>query len=96
MSERTMIKRVCSKCKRALGWTDGFGISGVSHGLCVPCRDVMLREAGLEQYITEDFEGEDMKHFPETCSNPLCPELACVDTRKNREIERLMDSGQDR
>ena len=125
------IKRICAKCNRVLGYTEGYGVEGVSHGLCVPCRDATLREAGLdplgrcgkcagtglaftpngapldvpcpecdgtgecdvpETFITEDGE-EDMAHEPATCTNPMCSEPACVETRKNREIERLMDCG---
>ena len=92
-----IIKRVCSRCKRTLGYTDSKGApGGVSHGLCVPCRDATLREAGLEEFIpetfvTEDGEEIDMAHNPESCTNPLCDEPACVETRKNREIAHAFD-----
>ena len=92
------IKRICARCNRVLGYTEGYGVEGVSHGLCVPCRDATLREAGLdvpETFATDYGKELDMAHEPATCTNPMCSEPACMETRKNREVQRLLDYGED-
>jgi len=82
-TEHTVIKRICAKCNKTLGYTDGHGQSGISHGLCPVCRDETLRDAGLEP---DDLEPS---HWPEDCTNPMCDEPMCVQVRQYRTMERM-------
>ena len=47
-TEHTEIKVICAKCKKVLKITEGYGVSGVSHGLCKACGELVLIDAGFD------------------------------------------------
>lgn len=45
----TIIEVICMFCKEHVGFKDGQGISGVSHGCCKKCYDIQTKEIELEK-----------------------------------------------
>ena len=44
----TVIYTFCAECKVYKGTKDGYGISGISHGLCEPCAEIQMKKIKKE------------------------------------------------
>lgn len=51
------MKIVCAWCGREVGWKDGRGEKGVSHGLCRECL-TRMEAAAAEKRVSENGDSE--------------------------------------
>ena len=49
MSDHTVITIVCCVCKRVIGYTEGYGMTGVSHGYCPKCEEDILKAEEMKK-----------------------------------------------
>jgi len=42
--ENEVIITVCAYCKKTISVKDGYGVYGISHGICSSCKRRLLRE----------------------------------------------------
>lgn len=61
---KTKIKVVCCKCNHTIGYQDGKGVSGISHGICDNCLDREMEKIDMmNEWDNKDDDGKE-KDYP--------------------------------